>query len=323
MHISEGIITGLPAAAYTLVGLGLVGYGAKKMKALANEHPEKKPLLGMMGAFIFFLSLLPIPAFTGTTSHPCGSPLAGILLGPGIAIALSGLSLLLQAAFFAHGGLSTWGANVVTLGVGGAFFGWFSFWLARKAGLSLFVSGAIGGLVGDIMTYVMAGLSLSTVLATGPNPQYSWGGYLTVIYAAYIPTQGPIALGEMFLTGLILNYIYKQRPSILVELKVITATVAAVLMFLCVLPPSLSAVESEIPTFQETSAPSVQITGMDQVVNESLADRAGLPPREPYLNIEAMGDLWNTVLLLGGGICGFIIGRYWNHLFGKEDERTV
>ena len=80
MHISEGIITGVPAMAYTAAALGLVGYGAKKMKDLVKENPEKKPLLGMAGAFIFFLSLIPIPAFTGTCSHPCGSPIVGILL---------------------------------------------------------------------------------------------------------------------------------------------------------------------------------------------------------------------------------------------------
>ena len=127
MHISEGIITGVPAMAYTAVAVGLVAYGAKKMKDLVKENPEKKPLFGMAGAFIFFLSLIPIPAFTGTCSHPCGSPLIGIMLGPWIGIALTGLTLLLQAAFFAHGGFSTWGANVITLGVGGAFFGWLSF----------------------------------------------------------------------------------------------------------------------------------------------------------------------------------------------------
>ena len=44
-----------------------------------------------------------------------GEVVAGILLGPWVGIALTGLSLLLQAAFFAHGGFSTWGANVITL----------------------------------------------------------------------------------------------------------------------------------------------------------------------------------------------------------------
>lgn len=226
MHITEGIITGVPALAYTGVSFGLVGYGARKMKVFAKEHPEKKPLLGMAGAFIFFLSLIPIPAFFGTTSHPCGSPLAGILFGPWIGIALAGLSLALQAAFFAHGGFSTWGANVITLGVGGAFFGWLTFRICRRAGLSLMLAGALGGLIGDIMAYVLAGLSLSAVLSIAPHPQFSFTGYLIAIYAAYLPIQGPIALGEMFLTGFILKYIYDHRPEILESLKVVSCYTA-------------------------------------------------------------------------------------------------
>ena len=340
MHISEGIITGVPAVAYTAASLGLVGYGAKKMKDLVKESPERKPLLGMAGAFIFFLSLIPIPAFTGTCSHPCGSPLVGILLGPWIGIALTGLTLLLQAAFFAHGGFSTWGANVITLGVGGAFFGWLAFKVSRKAGLSLIVAGAIGGLIGDIMTYVFAGLSLSAVLANGPHPQFSFFGYLAAIYAAYIPTQGPIAFGEMFLTGLILSHIYKQRPDVLTSLKVIV-TSAAVLVFATALVFSQSSLVfagqkaaehqdvagtdkvimiAQLEKSENASEETGGMAGMDEAVNEKLAEDAGMAPRDPYLNLEALGDAWNSVLMISGAICGFIIGRWWHVLFGEKKK---
>lgn len=340
MHISEGIITGVPAMAYTAASLGLVGYGAKKMKDFVKENPEKKPLLGMAGAFIFFLSLIPIPAFTGTCSHPCGSPIVGILLGPWIGIALTGLTLLLQAAFFAHGGFSTWGANVITLGVGGAFFGWFAFKISRKAGLPLIVAGAIGGLVGDIMTYVFAGLSLSAVLSTGPSPQFSFFGYLAAIYVAYIPTQGPIAVGEMFLTGLILSHIYKQRPDVLASLKVIASS-AAILLISTVLIFSQSAfvfadqkdVKHENVTGTDKALITAQLeknesaeeeaggmAGMDEAVNEKYAEDAGMAPRDPYINLEALGDAWNAVMMIAGAICGFIIGRWWHLLFGEKKK---
>ena len=330
MHISEGIITGVPAVAYTAVSVCLVGFGAKKMKDMAALHPEKKALLGMAGAFVFFLSLIPIPAFTGTTSHPCGSPLVGILLGPWIGIAITGLTLLLQAAFFAHGGFSTWGANVITLGVGGAFFGWLSFRIARKAGLSLFVAGAIGGLVGDVITYVFAGLSLSMVLSSGPQAQYTFVGYLAAIYLAYLPTQLPIAIGEMFATGFILSYIFKQRPDVLTSLKVITP--AALVLFIslfCILLPgrllSAQPVASHTASVQEQPGQDREegMAGMDEAVNEKLAENAGKAPRDPYINIEALGDVWNSVLLLGGAVCGFIIGRWWHILFEKKKNGKI
>ncbi|MBL6989739.1 MAG: energy-coupling factor ABC transporter permease [Bacteriovoracaceae bacterium] len=324
MHISEGIITGIPAAVFTVVSLGLVGVGAKEMTKFAKEFPEKKPLLGMAGAFIFFLSLIPIPAFTGTTSHPCGAPMAAILLGPWIGIALTGLSLFLQAAFFAHGGFSTWGANVIILGVGGAMCGWAAFKISRKVGLSLVVSAAIGGFIGNILTYTFAGLTLASVLSTGPQPQYTFMQYLGVIYTAYLPTQGPIAIGELFMTGLIIKYVYEQRPEILESLKVVTVKVSIIFLvgFLLFLPIQTAVAQNMDNTVNnqqhqaaEPEGEETGMMGMDEAINESLAEKAGMPPRDPYINIEALGDVWNTIILLAGGICGFIIGRWWDLLF--------
>jgi hypothetical protein len=73
-----------------------------------------------------------------------------------------------------------------------------------------------------------------------------------------------------------------------------------------------------------TDAPSTsangpaRFPGMDQAVNVDLAEKAGIPARRPYINVEAWGDLWNLILLLGGGICGFVIGRYWDHIWGRR-----
>jgi cobalt/nickel transport system permease protein len=220
MHIAEGIITGWPALAYTLVGFGLMGIGAKGIEKFHKEHPERRPLIGMGAAIVFFISLIPIPAFTGTTSHPCGTPLVAILLGPRVTFALTGISLLLQAAFFAHGGFGTWGANLMALGLMGATVGWSAFWVARWAGLSILFAGCIAGLLGDIATYGFSGAVLATALVMAPHPQYDFVTYLTVIYAAYAPTQGPIAIGEMLLTGLALRHALRQRPEVLEDLKV-------------------------------------------------------------------------------------------------------
>ena len=38
------------------------------------------------------------------------------------------------------------------------------------------------------------------------------------------------------------------------------------------------------------------------------------------IDTEAMGELWNLLLLGAGGICGFILGRYWDHLWGRRPE---
>jgi len=334
MHITEGIIVGKTALAYTGVGMALMGAGVSRMKSFARKRPENRLLLGMGAALVFFISLIPIPAFTGTCSHPCGTPFVGILLGPLIGTALAGISLLLQAAFFAHGGFGTWGANLLALGFCGCFCGWALFQLCRRAGLPIWAAGMAGGLIGDIMVYAASGMILGTTLASAPAPQYSLVGYLLVIYAAYLPTQLPIALAEMLVTGLALHHAARQRPEVLNALGIVTANVRssfnhAVLTALVVAGSAFLLASPVAAQPADTPAPAVShkteseasgFAGMDESVNEDLATRAGRPPRDPFIDTESMGDLWNLLLLGAGGICGFVLGRGWHLLWAKPDR---
>ncbi len=352
MHLAEGIITGVPAAVYTGAGVGLVAWGVRRMQRLIREYPEKKALFGMGCAIVFFMSLVPIPAFTGTCTHPCGTPLVAILFGPAVGTALAGMSLLLQAAFFAHGGFSTWGANVVALGFFGSVFGWGTFRLARRAGLPLWAAGGLGGLVGDGMVYASSGFILGAALSMAPSPQYGLTGYLIAIYSAYLPTQIPIGVAEMVVTGLALHYAYKQRPEVLEDLGVVSpalrrtaaggsSTLGLFFLAVCIatgwsLQPREASAAGLIPqegpksvfTVESNALPAPGVfSGMDEAVNERLAEEAGITVREPYLNFEELGDLWNALLLLAGGVCGFILGRFGYLLWGRPrgsitDEST-
>lgn len=334
MHITEGIITGTAAAAYTGAGLALVGWGTVRMKAFVDRSPENKPLLGMGGALIFFISLIPLPTFAGTCSHPCGTPLIAILLGPVIGIGLTGISLLLQAAFFAHGGFGTWGANVVALGLFGCGFGWGAFRLARKAGAPIWLAGCAGGLLGDVAVYAASATILGSTLSQAPLAQYSFGGYLSVIAAAYLPTQLPIAVGEMAVTGAALHFAHRQRPDVLASLGVVSPTKgpaprSRLAMIACIAAAGLLAADAHLPAAaaQEdearvsqasNSAERSTFSGMDEAVNERLAADAGRPPRDPFIDTESMGDLWNLLLLTAGGCCGFVVGRWWHLLWGRR-----
>jgi cobalt/nickel transport system permease protein len=328
MHISEGILTGKSMAATLAAGALAVGWGLTKMNELFKNKPERKPLLAMAGAFIFLISLTPFPAGPGTTTHPCGTPLAAILLGPGPTIVLAACGLLLQAAFFAHGGFSSLGANTLTLGLVGGLFGWLTYRFGRRAGLSIFVSAALAGLIGDVMTYVAAGALLSAHLAFfGQTPQHDFKGYLALIYGAYLPFQTPLAIGEALLTGFAIRSIARQRPEVLEDLGVepkgfAKQAGALILLFALLAAPALRAAvtvtaSASVSKVAELAAvPTAGFSGMDEVVNEAVAHAGGAPARDPYLNLENKGDLWNFVLLMGGGLAGFVVGLNWHRLFG-------
>ncbi len=331
MHISEGILTGPSVIATSVGGAVVLIWGARSMATFVKEQPSRRALLGMAAAFIFLVSLIPIPAFTGTTSHPCGTPLAGILLGPGIGAALGCLALLLQASFFAHGGFSSLGANTISLGLLGAGTAWLAFAGGRKLGLPIWAAAGLGGLLGDLATYVGTGGLMATHLAfVAPDPQYGFVEYLGVIYAAYAPTQSVIAVGEMIVTGYAVHAIYRQRPEVLVSLGVIGKKAAAAAAILLILVATTAPFASTAlahsgagrAAAEASAADGEGFSSMDVVVNEALAEEAGAPAAEPFINIEAMGDLWNTVIMGAGGICGFVIGRWWHLLFGKAPAGT-
>jgi hypothetical protein len=78
--------------------------------------------------------------------------------------------------------------------------------------------------------------------------------------------------------------------------------------------------EDTLPTKTEQVEEEAGFAGMDEAVNERLAEEAGRPAQDPYLNTESMGDLWNALLLTAGGVCGFILGRGWDKVFVNKSR---
>jgi cobalt/nickel transport system permease protein len=73
--------------------------------------------MGIMGAFVFASQMInfTIPG-TGSSGHLGGGLLLAVVLGPWAGFLTMACVLLIQALFFADGGLLAWGANVFNLG---------------------------------------------------------------------------------------------------------------------------------------------------------------------------------------------------------------
>lgn len=117
MHISEGILPLGWAGVWFAAAAPFVGWGLYRLKAASVGDLSFKPLVGLMAAVVFIISCIPVPVPTaGTCAHPVGTAISAILLGPPISVLVATVALLIQALFLAHGGLSTLGANVVSMG---------------------------------------------------------------------------------------------------------------------------------------------------------------------------------------------------------------
>lgn len=219
MHIPEGLIPAQQAVAWYAPAMGFLGAGVVGLKRRLDIQPQIRPLIGLMGAFVFVISLMPVPVpGLGTVSHPCGTPMAAILLGPLTATVLGSVALLLQALFFAHGGITSWGANIIAMAVVGSFAGYGVFKLSRYAGLGLGFSAGMAGLIGDLATYGMTSLQISLALHGDESVLNVWAA----AFASFLPTQVPLAIAEALVTAGVVVYISNQRAELLEGSVVLT-----------------------------------------------------------------------------------------------------
>ncbi len=215
MHIAEGILPASWCAIWYVIAAIFVVFGIIIIRKKTREIRGLMPLLGISGALIFLISVFPIPVpVSGSCSHPCGTPLGAILVGPFISTVLGALALLIQALFLAHGGISTWGANIVSMAVVGSFAGFGAFILFRRFNAPIFVAAFAAGLFGDWATYATTSFELASALhGTG-----SLWGMFGAIALAFAPTQLPLGILEGLFTGGVVTFVYQRRPELLSQI---------------------------------------------------------------------------------------------------------
>jgi cobalt/nickel transport system permease protein len=218
MHISEGLLPFSWAVVWYAAAMPVVAYGLFRLKKISSEDLSFKSLAGLLSAVVFIISCMPIPVpVAGTCSHPCGTGISAILLGPAISTVVAAVSLLIQALFLAHGGLTTWGANIVSMGIAGSFAGYGVFRLMRFFRVNLAVSGFTAGMLADWATY----LATSAELALGIRGDVPFMELFPQIAIAFMPTQLPIGILEGAITAGMVVLLSRRRPDILVRMRVL------------------------------------------------------------------------------------------------------
>ncbi len=218
MHISEGILPLPWAGLWTALALPFVIWGGWILSR--NSDTTYRMTVAMVGAVVFLVSCMPIPVPTaGTCSHPCGTGISAILIGPVMSIFVTSIALFLQAMFMAHGGLTTWGADITSMGIMGSFAGILAFRGLRAVRAPLFWAGFAAGFAADWATYITTSLELSSAL----HGSQAFGAAFMAILTAFVPTQLPLSILEGFMTGGALMLVAQKRPDILVYFGVLEA----------------------------------------------------------------------------------------------------
>lgn len=210
MHMADALISPAVAGTMLAVTVGLTVYSAKKVD---QELDDKKiPLMGVMGAFIFAAQMInfTIPG-TGSSGHIGGGLLLAALLGPYAGFLTMASVLLIQALFFADGGLLALGCNVFNLG----FFTCFIAYPLIYQVLTRRVLNRRRIFIASVVSVVVA-LQLgafSVVIET------LLSGKTELPFTAFLLLMQPIHLAigivEGLITAAVITFVWQARPEIL------------------------------------------------------------------------------------------------------------
>jgi len=207
MHIMEGFLSWEWALFWTLVAAPFVAYGLLTIRRTLRDDPVQRTMLALSGAFIFVMSSFKLPSVTGSSSHPTGTGFSTMFFGVGVTSVMSLIVLIFQALLLAHGGFTTMGANVFSMGVAGPFVAYMVFKAMTKGGVRTPVKVFITVFLADMVTYVTTAVQLA--LAYGP-----FMDSLLSFMAVFAVTQIPLGIVEGILFTIFVDYLERARPDL-------------------------------------------------------------------------------------------------------------
>jgi len=217
----EGFLPVFWCLIWFTASIPVIAYGVYNLNKLVKEKREILPILAVAGAFIFVLSSLKIPSVTGSCSHPTGTGIGAIIFGPAITAVLGTIVLIFQALFLAHGGLTTLGANVFSMGIVGPVVSYLIYKAGMKAKLNFYLIVFLAAAFGDLATYITTSTELALAFPAGGLFNYvAFISSFSKFLAIFAITQVPLAIIEGAVSALLFKYVIEVKSDILVEMKV-------------------------------------------------------------------------------------------------------
>lgn len=181
MHIPDGYLS--PSTCLVLYGATAPFWVLAYRRLKAALSARLVPLLSLFSAFSFVVMMFNIPLPGGTTGHAVGAAVAAIVLGPWTGILATSVALLVQALFFADGGITTLAANCFNMAVAGSLAAsWVYRWVAGRSDLTAPRRVLAAGLAGYFSLNLAA---LLTAVEFGLQPLLFRAADGTPLYAPY------------------------------------------------------------------------------------------------------------------------------------------
>ncbi|MCZ3367153.1 MULTISPECIES: energy-coupling factor ABC transporter permease [Methanobacterium] len=202
MHLPDGIIPLWQAAIYWILTIIIMAVYIFKLSR--TEEKEKKIVAtAIFAAATFVASSLSIPSPFGVPMHFFLIPLVVILLGPLSGVAVEFLCLIVQFFFLGMGGITSLGANTMTMGIVLSF----STYLFYK--LTLDLDKRLSVFAGTLMGIAMATIAQALMLVSAGVAT------LDMLMATLIPFYLFVAVIEGIANVLIVSALSGVKPELL------------------------------------------------------------------------------------------------------------
>ena len=210
MHMADALVSPAVGGAFWAASAGTIAFCSAQVRKNLDER--KIPLMGVLGAFIFATQMInfAIPA-TGSSGHLGGGLLLAILLGPSAALLSIASILMVQALFFADGGLLALGCNIFNLGFFPAFIAYpliYKPLVGSKPSQARMVFASIIAAV-VALQFGSFGVVMQTVIS----------GVSSLPFDTFVILMQPIHLAigvvEGIVTALVVSFVYRARPEVL------------------------------------------------------------------------------------------------------------
>jgi cobalt/nickel transport system permease protein len=190
LHLPDGLIPLWQAAIYWILTIILLALYTFK---LSKTEDKQKIIINtaILAAVTFAASSISIPSPFGVPVHLFIIPLVVILLGPLSGVAVAFICFIVQFLFLGMGGITSLGANVVTMGIMMSFstyyFYKFTSELDERLGIfsGTFV-GIIVATISQIVILLLAGVATLDVLLSTLVPFYLFVGIVEGVLNIFI-----------------------------------------------------------------------------------------------------------------------------------------
>ena len=221
MHIPDGYLSPSTCAALYAGAAPFWWVALRRLKR--TLHTRLVPRISLFAAFSFVVMMFNVPLPGGTTGHATGVALAAIVLGPSAAILAVSTALVIQAFFFADGGITSLGANCFNIAIVGSLIAFAVYRaVAGRAPLGAPRRVVAAGLAGYAAINIAA---LVTAVEFGIQPLLFRDATGAPLYCPYplsvaVPAMmfGHLTIAgvaELVLTGGVVAFLQRTDPSLL------------------------------------------------------------------------------------------------------------